>query len=277
MSRELDGRVALVTGGARGQGRSHARALAAAGAHVVVADIATQVDTVPYEMPTRDQLDETVELIRKEGGQATTSVLDVRDGAAVDDLVQRTVTDLGGVDILIANAGICGFSTVAEISDEVWRDVIDTNLTGTFNCIRAVLPTMSSAGYGRIIAISSGAGHSGMANLGHYGASKWGIIGLIKTVAIENGPSGITANVVCPTTVNTPMVMNPNTFGVFCPDIESPTLEDATPRLAALSPLGIPWLEPEDVTRAVMYLVNDPGYTSGTVLEVNLATSASRL
>ncbi|MBA4021611.1 MAG: SDR family mycofactocin-dependent oxidoreductase [Gordonia sp.] len=277
MARELDGRVAIVTGGARGQGRAHARALAAAGAHVVVADIADQIRTVPYEMPTEEDLDATVDLIRSEGGVATATVVDVRDSEAVDDLVQRTIVDLGGVEILIANAGICGFSTVAEISDEVWRDMIDTNLTGTFNCVRAVLPTMSSAGYGRIIAISSGAGRSGMANLGHYGASKWGIIGLIKTVAIENGPFGITANVVCPTTVNTPMVMNPNTFGVFCPDIDSPTIEDATPRFAALSPLGIPWLEPEDVTRAVMYLVNDPGYTSGTVLEVNLATSASRL
>lgn len=244
---------------------------------MVVADIARQVDTVPYAMSGQDDLDATIDIIRKDGGRATAAVLDVRDSAAVDDLVQRTVIDLGGVDILIANAGICGFSTVAEISDQVWRDMIDTNLTGTFNCVRAVLPTMSSAGYGRIIAISSGAGRSGMANLGHYGASKWGIIGLIKTVAIENGPFGITANVVCPTTVNTPMVMNPNTFGVFCPDIDSPTIDDAEPRFAALSPLGIPWLEPEDVTRAVMYLVNDPGYTSGTVLEVNLATSASRL
>ncbi|WP_143695410.1 SDR family NAD(P)-dependent oxidoreductase [Williamsia sp. 1135] len=163
MARELDGRVAIVTGGARGQGRAHARALAAAGAHVVVADIADQIRTVPYEMPTEEDLDATVDLIRSEGGVATATVVDVRDSEAVDDLVQRTIVDLGGVEILIANAGICGFSTVAEISDEVWRDM------------------MSSAGYGRIIAISSGAGRSDS----------------MRRIAAWR-----------PTTVNTPMVMD---------------------------------------------------------------------
>lgn len=273
---QLEGRVALVTGGARGQGRSHALALAAEGATVVVCDIAEQIPTVAYPMPTPEDLAATVTAIRAAGGLAEGVVVDVRDSAAVTALVDRIVAEHGSLDILIANAGITGFSPVVDISDETWHDMIETNLSGAFFCIRAALPHMTRAGYGRIVAISSGAGRAGMANLGHYGASKWGLIGLTKTVAIENGRSGITANVVCPTTVATPMVVNDSTLALFCPDVEAPTLEDARPRFEALSPLGIPWLEPEDVTRAVMYLVADPGVISGTVLEVNLGTSASR-
>jgi NAD(P)-dependent dehydrogenase (short-subunit alcohol dehydrogenase family) len=135
---------------------------------------------------------------------------------------------------------------------------------------------MTRQRYGRIVSISSGAGRGGMPNLGHYGASKWGLIGLTKTVAAETARLGITANVVCPTTVNTPMVINERTFALFAPDLENPTADDVRPRMAATNPMGEPWIEPEDVTRAVMYLVTDRGTTTGSVLEVNLGTSASR-
>jgi SDR family mycofactocin-dependent oxidoreductase len=273
---DLDGRVALVTGAARGQGRAHTRALAAAGATVVASDIAAQIPTVDYPMASPADLAETVRLVEQAGGRASAAVLDVRDSRATDDLVRAIVAEHGRIDILVANAGICDYCPVAEIPDAVWRDVIDTNLTGAFNCIRAVLPHMTAAGYGRIVAISSGAGRAGMRNLGHYGASKWGLIGLVKTVAIEAGRSGVTANVVCPTSVATPMLLSEPAYQVFCPDIENPGLEDARSRFAALSPMGIPWLAPEDVSRAVLYLVTDPGVISGSVLEVNLATSAGR-
>ncbi|TVZ02177.1 NAD(P)-dependent oxidoreductase [Trebonia kvetii] len=273
---ELEGKVALVTGGARGQGRSHALALAAAGAAVVVCDIAAQIPSVPYPMATREDLDETVAMIEKAGGRATASVTDVRDGAAVSDLTERVVRQHGRLDILIANAGITSFYQVADIPDAVWSDTLAVNLTGAFHCIRAALPHMAGQRYGRIVAISSGAGRSGMPNLGHYGASKWGLIGLIKTVAAETARQGITANVVCPTTVNTPMVVNDRTFALFAPDIEHPTADDVRPRMAATNPMGEPWIEPEDVTRAVMYLVTDPGRTSGAVLEVSLGMSAAR-
>jgi SDR family mycofactocin-dependent oxidoreductase len=273
---ELDGKVALVTGAARGQGRAHARALAAAGAFVLATDIAAQLATVDYPMSTEADLEVTVELVREAGGAASGAVLDVRDSRAVDGLVEGIVAEHGRIDILIANAGICDYCPVAEIPDEVWRDVIDTNLTGPFNCIRAVLPPMTAAGYGRIVAISSGAGRAGMPNLGHYGASKWGLIGLVKTVAIEAARHGVTANVVCPTSVATPMLLSEPAYRVFCPDIENPGIADARSRFASLSPMGIPWLQPEDVSRAVLYLVTDPGVISGSVLEVNLATSAAR-
>jgi SDR family mycofactocin-dependent oxidoreductase len=273
---ELEGKVALVTGAARGQGRAHALALAGAGAFVVAADIAAQIPTVDYPMATPADLEETVALVKQAGGAARGAVLDVRDSRAVDDVVAGIAAEHGRVDILVANAGICDYCEVADIPDEVWRDVIDTNLTGPFNCIRAVLPHMTAAGFGRIVAISSGAGRAGMRNLGHYGASKWGLIGLVKTVAIEAGLHGVTANVVCPTSVATPMLLSDAAYRVFCPDLENPGLEDARSRFASLSPMGVPWLQPEDVSRAVLYLVTDPGVISGSVLEVNLATSAAR-
>lgn len=273
---ELDGRVALVTGGARGQGRAHAIALADAGAEVVVCDIAAQIASVPYPLATPEDLDQTVEEIQKAGGRASAAVTDVRDSAAVTELADRIAAEHGRLDILVANAGICTLIPVADLTDGDWRDTLDTNLTGAFNCIRAALPHMKRQHYGRIVATASGAGRGGMRNLGHYGASKWGLIGLIKTVALETATDGITANVVCPTTVATPMVLNDASYRKFRPDLENPTVDDVRPRHQAMNPMGLPWLEPEDVTRAVMYLVTDPGYTSGTVLEVNLATSASR-
>lgn len=273
---QLDGKVALVTGGARGQGRAHAVALAAAGATVIACDIAAPIATVDYPLATPAELQQTADLIDGAGGRGSAAVVDVRDSSAVTDLVDGIVAEHGRLDVLVANAGICGFSSVAELTDDAWHDMIQTNLTGAFYCIRAVLPHMRRQRYGRIVATSSGAGRSGMLNLGHYGASKWGLIGLVKTVALETAHDGITANVVCPTTVATPMVLNDTTFGLFCPDVEHPTEADVRPRLAALNPMGVAWLEPEDVTRAVLYLVTDPGCTSGAVLEVNLATSANR-
>lgn len=273
----LDGRVAIVTGGARGQGRSHALALAAEGAAVAVWDIAAPIGTIPYDLATPDELDETVALVEQAGGQALGIVTDVRDTAQVEAAAARTVERFGRVDILVANAGVCGYYAFGDITDEVWDDMVGTNLTGTFKCIRAVLPHMVDQGYGRVIVISSGAGRSGAPNLAHYSSTKWGIIGLTKTLALETARQGITANVICPTTVRTPMVENDQNYRLFCPDLEHPTLDDALPRLGTLNPMGKPWLEPEDVSRAVLLFATDNGTLSGTVFEVSMGASATRL
>jgi len=274
---QLTGQVALVTGAARGQGRAHAIALAEAGAAVVLCDIAAQVASVPYPLATPADLDETARLIRDAGGRASVAVTDVRDSAAVGELTDRTVAEHGRLDILVANAGICVLGPAAELSDDVWRDTIETNLSGAFYCIRAALPHMTRQRYGRIVAISSGAGRGGMRNLGHYCASKWGLIGLVKTVALETATDGITANIVCPAGVGTPMILNDHSFLAVRPDLPNPTADDAREVHQKLSPMRLPWLDPEDVTRAVMYFVTDRGRTTGTVLEVDLGTSANRL
>jgi SDR family mycofactocin-dependent oxidoreductase len=274
---QLTGRVAIVTGAARGQGRAQAVALAGAGATVVASDIsATGAGTVDYPLGTSADLAETVELIRSAGGSASAAVADIRATADVDRLVESTVAGHGRIDIFVANAGICGHAALADISDEVWHDMIDTNLGGTFRCVRAVVPHMRRQRYGRVVAISSGAGRAGMATLGHYAASKWGVIGLIKSLALEVAADGITANVVCPGAVSTPMIHNDATYRLFRPDLERPTLDDVRPSFAARNPMGVPWLEPEDVARAVLFFATDPGRTSGAVLDLSLASSADR-
>ena len=273
----LDGKVAVVTGAARGQGRAHALALAAEGASVVACDIAAQISSVPYALGTEEDLAETVRLGEAADGVIEAVVADIRSTAAVDSMVATTVERFGRLDILVANAGVCGYSTFGDLSDEVWNDMIDTNLTGTFKCMRAVLPQMTEQGYGRVVVTSSGAGRSGSPNLAHYCASKWAVIGLVKTFALETARLGITANVICPSTVNTPMVTNEQNYRLFCPDIDDPTLDDALPRLSTLNPMRLPWLEPERIAEAMMYLVTDPGVLSGGVIEVSMGAAAYRL
>jgi SDR family mycofactocin-dependent oxidoreductase len=273
----LDGRVAVVTGAARGQGRTHALALAAEGAAVMACDIAQQIDSVPYPLAGLDDLAETIRLVEEADGLIESMVTDIRSTAEVESMVARTIDRFGRLDILVANAGVCGYSAFADLDDEQWGDMIDTNLTGTFKCMRAVLPQMTAQAYGRVVVTSSGAGRSGSANLAHYCASKWAVIGLVKTFAIETARLGITANVLCPSTVNTPMVTNEQNYRLFCPDIAEPTLQDALPRLATLNPMRLPWLEPEQVSDAMMFLVTDPGVLSGGVIEVSQGAAAYRV
>lgn len=272
---QLDGRVALITGGARGQGRSHALALAAEGASVVVCDIAAQIDTVPFPLGTKAELDETVEMVRAAGGRCIGQPVDIRDTAQVDSVVGQTISEFGRLDILVANAAICTSQPVDEITDQEWSDMVDTNLTGTFKCVRAALNPMKEQQYGRIVVVSSMTGRHGNPNLAHYSATKFGVIGFAKSVALEVAQTGITVNVMCPTSVNTPMLHNEKNYKLFCPEIENPTLDDVMPRFATLNPMRIPWIEPEIFSRAIVFLVTDPGFMTGTVLEVSAGISAS--
>jgi len=179
------------------------------------------------------------------------------------------------VDTLVTAAGIVGVAPVAELSDELWEDMLATNLTGTFNCVRAVLPHMTAAGSGRIVAISSMSGRQGTAHLAHYSASKWGVIGFIKSVALEHATSGITANVVCPSNVDTPMLHNSAVYSVFAPDIEAPSRDEVSIRYARMSPMRVPWCPPEAVADAVDYLVSPKRqYITGSVLDVALGGTA---
>jgi SDR family mycofactocin-dependent oxidoreductase len=271
---QLEGRVALVTGAGRGQGRAHALALAAEGAAVVVADIAAPIASVPFALSSKEDLDETVGLVTDAGGRCVGVVADIRDTAQVNGMVDTALETFGRLDILVANAGICISAPLDEITDEAWADVIDTNLTGTFKCLRAAVKPMKAQGFGRIVVVSSMTGRHGNPNLGHYSASKFAIIGLAKTLALEVAELGITVNVMCPTSVNTPMVHNDHNYRLFCPDIENPTIDDARPRFAALNPMRVPWIEPEIFSRAIVYLVTDPGYISGAVHEVGAGLSA---
>ncbi|HET7409402.1 MAG TPA: mycofactocin-coupled SDR family oxidoreductase [Paracoccaceae bacterium] len=272
---KLDGQVAFITGGARGQGRSHALALAGEGADVAICDIAAQLETVPYPLAGEDDLAETVRQVEALGRRCVAVKADVRSTEEIEGAVEEALTELGRIDILLANAGVCGFGAFWEISDQMWDEMVDTDLTGVFKSMRAVVPHMIDRGYGRIVATSSMGGRMGNPNLAHYVAAKWGVIGLVKTLALEVADKGITVNAVCPATVDTEMVHNDALYGLFAPDIENPTKEQVEPRYTAMNPVPEPWTPPEEISAAVMYLVSaEARMVTGTTLDVCMGASA---
>ena len=273
---KFDGKVVLITGGARGQGRSHALAFAREGADIAFCDIAAQLDSVPYRMARPEDLDETVKLVEELDRRCVAVTADVRDLGQVQAFVDQARTELGRVDVLLANAGIFSFSTVAEMTDDVWQEMIDVNLTGVFHAMRAVLPIMIEQGSGRIIATSSTAGKMGFPNVGHYVAAKWGVIGLVKSVAQEVGGNGITVNAICPGSVDTDMIQNEAAYRLFLPDHEHPTRDDAAPAFQTLNAIPVPWIEPVDISNAMLFLASDEArYITGETLAVAAGATAT--
>ena len=271
----FDGRVVLITGAARGQGRSHAVTLARQGADIAICDIAAPMEWAPYEPATPEDLEETARLVRAEGRRVHSAQLDVADSRQVDDFVASTIAELGQIDGLCANAAIYSLSDIVDMDDVQWRRTIDVNLTGVFNSIRAVLPHMIERRSGRIVAISSVGGRAGFTGAAHYVTTKWGVIGLVKCAAAEAAPYGITANAICPTSVPTPMILNERNFQQLVPGIEHPTLDDALPTLEALNPMPGPWVEVEDVSNALAFLLSDEArFISGETLGVAAGWSA---
>jgi SDR family mycofactocin-dependent oxidoreductase len=274
MSDRLDGRVALVTGAARGQGRSHALRLAELGADLVLVDVCADLPRIPYGQPGRDQLDDTARAAREAGAEVRTVVADVRDGAAMQDAVLVAVTELGGIDIVVANAGVIQLKPATEIGPEDWSDIIGINLTGTWNTIAPAIAPMIDQGRGGVIVItSSAAGLKGPPNMAHYAASKSGVIGLMRSLSAELGPHSIRVNCLAPTTVDTEMVHWPEAYAVFRPDLDSPGRDDVVDIFQSLNVLPVPWIEPADVTDALAFLVSDRArYITGTVVPVDAGT-----
>jgi SDR family mycofactocin-dependent oxidoreductase len=269
----LEGKVAFITGVARGQGRSHAVRLAEEGADIIGIDALTDYATMSYAMGTQADLDETVALVEKHGRRLLAIQADVRDRGAVKAAVDAGVAEFGRLDIACANAGISqpGGPLWEQTSAE-WQDVIDVNLTGVFHTVAAVVPAMLAAGNGgSIIVTSSGAGLKTFPNIGAYNASKFGVVGLARTLANELAASGIRVNTICPGTVGTPMVTaNEAQFPIFRPDLENPTLEDCKPAFASMMPMGLPWVEVEDISNAVVFLASDQArYITGITLPVD--------
>ncbi|KXF48842.1 3-ketoacyl-ACP reductase [Rhodococcus sp. SC4] len=254
----LTGKVALITGAARGQGRSHALRLAEEGADIVAVDICADIPTVPYPGATADDLQQTVKGVEEFDVRALAHQVDVRDSAGLARVVEDAVARLGHVDIVCANAGIGGMGVVWEYSDEEWQDMIDINLTGVWKTARAVVPQLIAQGTGgSIILTSSVAGRFPIANMGHYTAAKHGVTGVMRSLALELAPYNIRVNSLHPTTVDTPMVDNPTARAIFVPHMTNPTKEDAAPVMKGLNALPIPWIESRDVSNAVAFLVSD--------------------
>ncbi len=272
---QLDGQVAVITGGARGQGRAHALTLAGEGADIVVCDRCADYGSIGYPMATEDDLAESVALVEKTGRRALGIRADVAVTEQVESAVSQTIDHFGRVDVLVANAGVSGAGGVHEIDDQLWDDVIGANLTGAFHSIRAVAPVMRERGYGRIVATSSMLGRSAVPGMIAYIASKWGLIGLVKAAANDLAGFGITVNAVAPGNIATPMVLNDALFRQVRPDLEQPTQADAEQVLRALHVQPLPLLEPEEVSQAILFLVGPHStHITGSVIDVSAGASA---
>lgn len=263
----LRGKVALITGAAHGQGRATALALARRGVHIAALDVAKSLDYPSYAMGTSNELQSLVKEIEVSGAKALELIADVRDDATVSVAVQRTIEQFGQIDILFNNAGICAYGLAHELTEQAWDAMLDINLKGAWLVARRVIPHMIAQRSGVIINNSSVAGLRGMGRLSHYAASKWGLVGLTKSWAIELAPHNIRVVSIHPTGVNTPM-----NDGLA--EMEGQTPMQIAERSAGnLQP--VPWIEPEDVANAVVFLAsNRARFITGAqfVLDAGLLT-----
>jgi len=280
----LAGKVAIITGAARGIGRAVALAFAREGAAVVGIDIGGSVtSTIEVEPATADELAETGRLVEAAGGGWLAETLDQRDIGALRAAAARAVSRFSGIDILFANAGIQAFKPLLDMEDADWHDQIDVNLNGTANALRAVAPHIVERGGGRIILTSSTQGRHGTKYGSSYSASKWGILGLMKSAALELGEHGITVNAVVPGLIDTPLTRHRQRYAQAVDDLDSgkPTqaLEaDAEAKLLAKTPLGVPWIAPEDVAPVVVFLASDEArMVSGAAYDVTGGDSANNV
>jgi SDR family mycofactocin-dependent oxidoreductase len=267
----VEGKVAFITGAARGQGRSHALRLAQEGADIIAVDVCHGFDTVPYDGATEADLAETVKQVEELDRRVLAQQADVRDLSALQRVAEEGLSQFGQIDIVCANAGIASFAPALEMTEQMWQDVIDINLTGIWKTVKATAPSMVGRGQGgSIILTSSVAGLSAFPGLAHYTAAKHGVTGLMRTLAVELAPHRIRVNSVHPTTVDTPMVANEASWSLFMGGVQGATREQAAVGMKALNALPVPWVEPVDISNAVLYLACDESrYVTGTTMVID--------
>ncbi|MFI6365663.1 mycofactocin-coupled SDR family oxidoreductase [Nocardia sp. NPDC050630] len=273
MSGRVDGKVAFITGAARGQGRSHAVRLAQEGADIIAIDVCKPVGGsggIPASTP--DDLAETADLVKGLGRRIITAEVDVRDFDSLRAIVDSGVEQLGRLDIIVANAGIgIGGATLDQTDAKDWDAVIDINLSGVWKTVKAGVPHLLSGGRGgSIILTSSVAGLKAHQNIGHYVSAKHGVVGMMRSFAVELGRHRIRVNTVHPTNVNTPMFMNDSTLRLFRPDLENPGPDDLAVVAQQMHVLPVGWVEPVDISNAVLFLASDEArYVTGLPMTVD--------
>ena len=273
MAGRVEGKVAFITGAARGQGRSHAVRLAQEGADIIAVDVCKRISSnEDIPAPTPDDLAETADLIKNLDRRIVTAEVDVRDYDALKAAVDSGVEQLGKLDIIVANAGIGnGGQTLDFTSEADWTDMIDVNLSGVWKTVKAAVPHLIAGGKGgSIILTSSVGGLKAYPHTGHYIAAKHGVVGLMRTFAVELGHHFIRVNSVHPTNVNTPLFMNEGTMKLFRPDLENPGPDDMAVVAQMMHVLPIGWVEPVDISNAVLFLASDESrYVTGLPMTID--------
>lgn len=271
MTGRLEGKVAFITGVARGQGRSHALRLAEEGADIIGIDICESIATAPYDMASVADLDETRAGVEALGRKAHLVQADVRDFDQVNAALADGVAAMGRLDIIVANAGITSQAPLHEMTEDQWQDMIGVNLTGVWHTAKASVPHLLKQDEGgSIVLIASTCATKAYEQIGHYVAAKHGVIGLMKTMALELSRHSIRVNCVSPTQVDTDMIMNEPTFRIFSPELENPTREDFAIASQNTNYLPVPWIEPSDVSAVVAFLASDHArYVTGVNLPVD--------
>lgn len=273
--RRLEGKVAFITGAARGIGRAQAVRFAREGADIIAVDLCGPIDTVITPPATSNDLDETAAMVSAVGRTATTHIVDVRDAHALRAAADAGATRFGGIDVVCATAGITSSGPALDLSDETWQVMLDVNLTGVWNTARATVPRLVSRGGGSIILVSSIAGLKGLRSVAHYSAAKHGVVGLMRTLAQELAPHSIRVNTVHPTNVNTPMIQNEHVRHTFVPHSHEPTHDQFAAAARDMNLLDTPWVEPEDVAHASLFLASDEArYITSVTLPVDAGSLA---
>lgn len=278
---KLEGKVVLITGAARGQGRSHALRLAEEGADIVALDACRPFEHVPYAPATEEDLAETVKLVENLDRRVVSKVVDVRDLAGLEAAVGESVSELGRLDVVCANAGVASFQDGAwNATEEQWQEIIDIDLTGVWKTVKATVPTLLEQGEGgSIILTSSIAGLVGMPGLGQYVTAKHGVTGLMRVLAMELAPHRIRVNSVHPANVATPMLQNEPVYSLFLGGKAGATDEEAAAGMQPMNALPIPWLDARDISNMVAFLASDEAMNvTGTTQVVDAgATGPFRL
>ncbi len=272
MPGRVEGKVAFITGAARGQGRSHAVRLAQEGADIIAIDVCQPVFGSSADASTPEDLAETADLVKAQNRRIVTAEVDVRDYDAMKAAVDNGVEQLGRLDVIVANAGIADSApSLAETSEQKWQATIDVNLTGAWKTAKAGIPHLLNGGRGgSIILTSSVAGLKPYPTMGDYVVTKHGMVGLMRGLAVELGQHMIRVNSVHPTHVNTPMVMHERLYRDFRPDLQNPGQDDIVPICRSFHTLPVPWVEPEDVSNVVLFLASDESrYVTGVALPVD--------
>ncbi|BBY38109.1 putative short-chain type dehydrogenase/reductase [Mycobacterium mantenii] len=275
MADRVEGKVAFITGAGRGQGRAHAVRLAQEGADIIAVDICKQIESVEYPMSSPEDLAETADLVKGFNRNIYTAEVDVRDYDGLKAAVDAGVDQLGRLDIIVANAGIGnGAGPLDKMGESDWADMLDVNLTGVWKTAKAGIPHILAGGRGgSIILTSSVGGLKSYPNTGHYIAAKHGVVGLMRSFAVELGQHNIRVNSVCPTNVNTPMFMNDMSMKLFRPDLENPSRDDVAAVAQWMHTLPLGWVEVEDIANAVLFLASDEArYITGVTLPIDLGS-----